>query len=134
MEWKKSYKGLVLWLLGFLALTFALPFLPVENGRLLTRITLNLFSLAITLLCWLIYRSGYVYWYNGVTFEEATAAGPLRRKRYAWLHLRLFACAGLLFLIISVIAHLAGIGIWLDLVVFTAALVAAAIRTMWYKL
>lgn len=134
MEWKKSYKGLIFWLLGFLALTFALPFLPVEDGRLLTRITLNLFSLAITLLIWIIYRTGYIYWFNSVTFEEATDAGPLRRKRYAWLHLRIFASVNLLFLIISVIAHLAGIGIWLDLVVFTVTLIAAAIRTMWFKL
>lgn len=134
MELKKSYKGFVWFMLGFVAALFALCFLPTENGGLLMRLICNLSTGSIALLAYIIYRTEYVYWYNGTEYEEAVAAGSERRRAFARKHLNSFAVCALGYLLYSALAQALGWHWWIDLVLCFVGLIAAAVSTIKIKL
>ena len=80
---KKSYIGIYLWLaLFFVFIKFSISFMErdIEIGFLVIgNVTIHL----ITLLAYIIYRTGYVYWYSGISYEDALNAGEDRRKQYS---------------------------------------------------
>ncbi|MBQ6803303.1 MAG: hypothetical protein IJP04_01475 [Clostridia bacterium] len=133
MEYKKSYWGLCCWLIAFLAVCFAVLLLPVP-GMAMMRITINLCSVGMAILAWMVYINGYVYWYNGVSFEEARDAGEERRKQYAFKHVRVFGIFAVCGLLFSALMQLLHISEWVDFVVLTIGLIAAAISTIRFKL
>ena len=106
MELKKTYKGFVIWMLGFVIATFGVAFLPIEDGILLGRIVGNLCCMGTAILAYIIFKTECVYWYNGTEYEEAVKAGSERRREFAWKHFRRFGLFALAFLIFSVLAHL----------------------------
>ena len=134
MELKKSYKGLVLWMIGFVAALFAISFLPVEDEGLIVRLIMVMTSLGVALLAYIVYRTEYVYWYNGTEYEEAAAAGSERRRAFAKKHLDRFAACAAACLLYSSAAHALGWPFWIDIVLYCVALIAAAISTMKFKL
>ena len=133
MEYKKSYAGLVLWLVLFLGFCFGVLLLPVE-GMTMMRITIQLCTLGMTGLALIVYLNGYVYWYNGVSYEEARDAGEERRKQYAFKHLRVFGIYAVCGLLFSAVLQLLHISEWVDFVVLTIGLIAVAISTIRIKL
>lgn len=134
MELKKSYKGFIIWMLGFCAACFSISFFPVKDTGILLRIIDNICTIGITVLAFIIYKTEYVYWYNGTTYEEAVKAGSERRKAFAWQHLKRFGSFALVFLIFSIVSQVTGISYWIDIIVAVIGLVAAAISTINIKL
>lgn len=134
MEYRKSYKGLVLWLLGFTAVMCAPMLLETEDGGLLTRLSLNLTSLGIVALMAIIWRTESAYWINGVTFEQARDAGSARRRAFAMAHLRAFGRFAAGFALFSVIMQARGVHFAADIVVFCVGIVATAIGTIRIRL
>lgn len=134
MELKKSYKGFIIWMLGFCAICFGTVFLPVKDAGILLRIIDNICTIGITVLAFIIYKTEYVYWYNGITYEEAVKAGSEKRKAFAWQHLKRFGSFALVFLIFSIVSQVTGISYWIDIIVAVIGLVAAAISTINIKL
>jgi len=136
MELKKSYKSLVLWMLGYLILCFGpIPFLPEEmDGGLVTRYFMNITTLDMALLAWIILKKEAVYWYNGTEFEEAVKAGSERRKEFARKHFRVFFRFALLYLVFTLLMVLLNAPFWIDIVVGTIGLIAAAVSTIRFKL
>ena len=134
MELKKSYMGFVLWLLGYTAAMLSLSFLSVEDGWLAARLLCMLTVLAMAALMWIIYRTEYVYWFNGTEYEEAVAAGSVRRKAFARRHLMRFAAFAAAYLLLSLVLQLLGCPGWVDLIVVGLGLVAVAISTNQIKL
>jgi len=131
---KKGYTGFILWMIGYTVLLFLVPLLPIEDGGLMTRIVLALTSLAIAGLMLLIYVTEKVFWFNGVTYEEAAEAGSERRKLYALRHLIVFSAftaAYLLFTVIGVILHWP---FWIDIIVFCIGMILTAISTIRIRL
>ena len=133
MEYKKSYTGLVLWLIVFLVLCFGVLLLPVE-GMAMMRLTIQLCSLGMAALALIVYLNGQVYWYNGISYEEARDAGEERRKKYAWQHVKAFGIFAILGLLFSAVMQLMHISEWVDFVVLTIGLIAVAISTIRFKL
>ena len=130
---KKSYKGLVLWMIVFLA-GFA-PFMLLKiSGSLLTRLTLNYTCIMIAVLSYIIYRYDKIYWYNGVYFKQAEDAGRQRRDAYALAHFEKFKKMVIFFVVYSIIAHLLKIFIFIDVFVMVIATITTAISTMKIKL
>ncbi len=126
---KKSYKGLILWIILFI-IGFT-PFMMLDiSGVLITRITTNYTCIMIAALAYSIYKFDRVYWYNGVLFEDAEKAGRERRDAYAYKHFEIFAKFAIYFAIFSVISHLYGISIWIDIAVLTVGLIITAISTI----
>lgn len=134
MELKKSYRGFVIWMLLFVAGLVGMMLLPVEDGGLLTRGIIVYTAAALALLAWIVWRTERVYWYNGTEYEAAVEAGSERRKRFAWRHFRIFGGFALGLLIFSAVMQLMGWPWWIDIVVGTVGLCAAAFCTMPIKL
>lgn len=134
MEYRRNYVGFVLWLLVFFGLMLGTSALPIENEALLTRLTLLVCSALITALAFMIWRNEHVYWYNGISYEEARQADSERRRRYAWRHFVRFGWFALLYALFSLLAQLAGVGIGWDIAVFAAGLLGTAISTISIKL
>jgi len=132
--YRKSYTGFIVWLIVFVIAMVAICFLPVDDEAILTRLLLNLCTIGMAQLTWMIWRNERVYWYTGVSFEEAEKAGSERRKEYAFRHFRLFGGYALVGLAFTLGGQLAGWPWWVDMVVISIGLMAAAFRTMVYKL
>ena len=85
---KKSYKGLVLWLIIYL-MGFV-PMFGIDDGAVVTRLTLWYTSVMITALMVVIRNTDSIYWINGVYFEDAEKAGYEKRMEFAQKHLDKF--------------------------------------------
>lgn len=134
MELKKSYKGFVWFMAGFIAALTAVCFFPTEDEGLLTRLICNLSTCGVALLAWIVYRTENVYWYNGTEYDEAVAAGSERRKLFARRHLDRFAACAAGCLLYSLAAQALGWPWWIDMVLCFGALVGAAVSTIGIKL
>ncbi|MBQ7850918.1 MAG: hypothetical protein IJ343_14435 [Clostridia bacterium] len=130
MELRKSYRGFVIWMLFFVAGLVGMMLLPVENGGLLTRGIIVYTAAALALLALIVWRTEQVYWYNGTEYEDAVEAGSERRKRFAWRHFRIFGGFALGLLVFCAVMQLMGWPWWIDIVVGTVGLCAAAFSTM----
>lgn len=132
--YRKTYAGFITWLIVFVAAMLAICFLPVEDEAVLVRLLLNLCTIGMAQLTWMIWRNERVYWYTGVSFEDAERAGSERRREYAFRHFRLFGGYALVTLAFTMGGHLASWPWWVDMAVLSVGLIAAAFRTMKYKL
>lgn len=133
MEYRKSYKGFILWLLGYLLAAFALTLLPMGGG-LATRLIFNLTAVGMVLLILIMLRTENVNWINRVTFEQARDAGSERRRAFAQAHLARFGYFALGYALFSAFTQLRGLNIAIDGVVFCVGLVAVALTTIKIKL
>ena len=134
MELKKSYKGLVWWVIIFTAVLFLFCFVRIEDEGLIMRLICAEMNCGVAALAYMIYRNEAVYWYNGTEYEEAVAAGSERRKAFAKKHLDRFAVCAAATLLYSSAAQALGWPFWIDIVLATVALIAAAISTVKIKL
>lgn len=132
--YRKTYAGFIIWLIMFMIAMLAICFLPVKDEAVLIRLLMNLCTIGMAQLTWMIWRNERVYWYNGVSFEEAAKAGNERRRAYAHRHFRLFGGYALAALAFTLGGQLAGWPWWVDMAVIPVGLIAAAFRTMTYKL
>ena len=134
MELKKSYKLFVIWLICFLILMFGVCFIPGLDSVIMTRLVFNLCSWSIVSLCYMIYKTEYVYWFNGTTYEQAVKAGEERRKDFALKHLKRFYYFAIIYLLLSLIFHLYHVKFWVDIYLFTVGIIITAISTIKIKL
>ncbi|MBE5803930.1 MAG: hypothetical protein E7316_05400 [Clostridiales bacterium] len=134
MELKKSYKGFVWFMLGFTAVMFLFCFLPIKDGGLITRLVCAEMTCGVALLAYIIYRTEYVYWYNGTEYEEAVAAGSERRKAFALAHFKRFAVCAVACVGYSVAAQLLGWPFWIDILLSGVGVIVAAISTIGIRL
>lgn len=134
MELKKSYKGFVIWMIAFCMIGVGVCYLPISNDEALIRIADNLCASGLTFLAFIIYKTEYVYWYSGISYEEAREAGSERRKIFAGKHLKRFCLFSLVFLVFSIFAQILQINVWIDIVILTVGFVAAALSMIQFKL
>ena len=133
-KYKKSYWGFVLWLIGFCVACFACVFLPKTSTQILIAVIDNIMIIGCFILTFIIYKTEYVYWYNGTCYEEAKEAGTERRKKFALLHMKRFGYFALAFLIYSIVSVWIGLPYGIDIAVATIGIVGVAISTINIKL
>ena len=93
----KSYRLFSGWLLLAAVLAAVFSWRGISVGGIRSgRFLVLLLFLLLDLLYLMIYLNQKVYWAGAVTYEEAKAAGPAARKRYALFHLLIFSAAALL--------------------------------------
>ena len=131
---KKSCIGFVWWLLGFIVGMLALCFLPWQDEQMLIRLMMLMMTWYMAGLSFHIWRTEQIYWYNGTSYEEAEAAGPERRKVFAWKHFRLFGLFALLQTVLSGAMLLLGWSAWIDFAFATVGLIVTVFRTVPIKL
>ena len=135
MEYRKSYRGLVLWLAGYTASMFMPLLLPKgTDAGLMLRLIQNLTSTGVVVLIWIIWRTESVYWINGTTFEQARDAGSERRRTFAAAHLKPFGLFALGYAAFSAFMQLRGYSFVIDIAVFTVGIIAVAVSTIRIKL
>lgn len=134
MELKKSYKGFVIWMIGYAALLLGLSFLPTDDGALIVRLLMNMTAIAMAILTYTIYRTEQVYWYSGLSYEEAVQAGSERRKEYARKHFARFANFAGLYLAYTLISYLLNWHFMVDVAVAGLGIIAVALSTIRIKL
>jgi len=134
MELKKSYRGFVWWMLGFVAGMLAIAFLPLEDAGVILRVLFSFTAADVALLAYIVWRTEQVYWYNGTEYEAAVAAGSERRKAFAWRHFRIFGWYALGQVAFCLAMHLMGLPWWIDIIVFCVGLCAAAFSTIKIRL
>lgn len=131
---KKSYKGLILWMIGYPAVLIGAAFLPTKDVGLLVRVIDGLTMVSVVVLMLIIWRTEKVFWFTGMSFEQAVEAGPVRRKAYAWKHVKLFGIFAAAFLLFSVVAQVLHFSIAVDLAVLMAGMIAVGVFSMKFKL
>ena len=132
-EYIKTYKPLAIWLGAYVAVLAALPatLFSALPGGMLTSAMLACVYLGLLALFILIHQGGYVYWINGgPSFEEARDAGEESRRAYAWAHLKRFLAAGAALVPYLVLSSVFNWPTWLDIIIFGAAVIAAALSTV----
>ena len=134
MELRKSYKGFVAWVIGFVAVLLGLCFLRTEDVGLLMRLICCACAVGIAVLAYIIYRTGYVYWYNGIEYEDAVRAGEARRRAYALTHFKRFGGFAAAFVLFSIVMHGLGWSYWIDFAVASVGIIATAVGTIRVKL
>ena len=133
-QYKESYKGLVGMILGFVVLMFLFPFLTDLQGKFTAVISMNLVNLWVALLALVIYKTECIYWYNGVSYEDAENAGSERRKAYAMQHLRRFGIYAGAFVLYSLVSCIVGFHIAIDFIIAGIGIVSVAVSTIRIKL
>lgn len=129
-EYKKSYKGFVFWLMGFCLACCGCVFLPDTTTQISVAFVDNVMVLGCFILSFIIYKTEYVYWYNGTSYEEAKAAGSVRRKQYARRHMKRFGYFALGFLAYSIVSVVIGIPYGIDISVAAVGLISVAVSTI----
>lgn len=133
--YRKSYTGLVVWLILYMLVGVGSAFvLPDLDGTTYTRLLMSLTAIAMAILTCIIWRTEYVYWYNGTTFEEAEKAGSERRKAFALCHFRLFGTFAAAAVLYTCAAWLLGLPWWVDMILVGGGLIVCAFWSMKYKL
>ncbi|MBP3541181.1 MAG: hypothetical protein J6K72_05140 [Clostridia bacterium] len=134
MEYKKSYLGLVIWLVLFMAIPFVMIVLPPLDGSTMMRLFLNYMAISLALLMLIIHQTEAIYWINGVEFDQAKEAGSEKRKAFAMRHLERFGWFALLFAAFSCLCHILGWSEWIDFAVCVVGIFGVAISTISIKL
>ena len=135
MEYKKTYKGLILFfatlcliLIGG-AMLFGI-YLPMH----MSRFTVCCISASMAVLTYIIYKTQNIYWYNNISYEEAERAGEKRRKVFALTHLKLFGILFICQIVFSAAMALLRASQWVDFTAGSLALCIVAIYTVKIKL
>lgn len=100
-NYKKSYKGLVIFLVSHFSLLIGAGVLSVWKDFLPLVLVANIITIGMTLLMYIIYKTENIYWMNGVEYEQALLAGSKRRKAFALKHLNRIGRATILGMIIT---------------------------------
>lgn len=83
-EYKKSFVGFWIWMLLCCISCFIMCFVLKFNTRILVAIFDNVITIEFFILTLIIYLTESVYWYSGITYEDAREAGSDRRKQFAF--------------------------------------------------
>ena len=81
---KKSYKGYIVWMILFCVGMVLMMIVDLKNLKLFSLILGNYMLMMITLLTGMIYKNECIYWYSGVSYQEAIEATSMSRKKYAY--------------------------------------------------
>ena len=130
---KKSYKGLWIWTVCFLAGEALMPFLPVKNTALITNLSILYCTAAITVLIYITYRYDKIYWINGVIFEDAEKMTRQQRDEFTYAHFVKFRNCFAVHLLFAVAAHFFDFPIWAIITLPMILLIVTAISTIKIK-
>lgn len=134
MKYKKSYKGLFIWFICFLAAMIGTVFIPLSDSNIYLRIIINICTFSMASLTFIIYKTQNIYWLNGIDYKEALNVKPVERKQFAWKHFKYFLILAIIILIFSIIMHITSQNPWIDFIVGMSGLIITALSTIKIKL
>lgn len=134
---KKSYRLFIvfflLFLLGSIAMGIVIDRLNISS-HLEMLIWLNICNVFLCLLLYIIYKTERIYYINFVTYKEANAASSRTRRDFAYKHLSVFMKFSILFICYSLLSYVLELNLVIDVLVYTLAIIFAAVKTITIKL
>ena len=130
MNYKKSYKGLIIYLIVFLAILFLGGILSVWKNFMPALIIVNTMTIGITGLMYVIYKTENVYWINGIEYEKALLVSSERRKDFALRHFKRMGKAAVFGLVISGVSLIFGWNSWIIYAIVIITFIGSAISTI----
>ena len=129
-EYPKSYKGFVIWFILFVAALMLTGMIPTEDVHLIVLLIGNIMTVGMAVLTGMIWFNQKIYWYTGLSYEEACKATPERRKAYARRLFVRFGVWAAVFLLYSLAAYFLGFPFGVSIAVATVGTLAMAISTV----
>ena len=77
---KKSYKGYIVWMILFCVGMVLMMIVDFKNLKLFSLILGNYMFITLSLLTGMIYKNEAIYWYSGMSYQEAIEATSMSRK------------------------------------------------------
>ena len=133
-DYKKSYKGFVIWLLLFIVAFFSTVFIPSKNDNLLTLVTGNIMTVGVAVLAGIICLNEKIYWYNGIDYEDAAKATSEQRRAYAFKHFKKFGSFAAVYFLYSVVSYIVNLSMLVNIMVAGFGIVVVAFSTINIKL
>ena len=65
---------------------FVIIFIDIKNINLVGLVLGNYMFITLSLLTGMIYKNECIYWYSGMSYQEAIEATSMSRKKYAYKH------------------------------------------------
>lgn len=121
MKEKPTYKGFIIWLVFFIA--SMIPALRLENRDLAARLCFGICLIDLVILMLIIYWTERIYWFSGISFEQARQAGSQQRKNYALKILKRFVYLLGIYLLFAFIGHIWHFHILFDMVIIIFAMI-----------
>ena len=109
MDYKHSYKGLFVFLAIHFSALIGVGIISVWKDFIPLLFIANVITIGMTILMYIIYKTEYIYWMNGVEYEKALIVGSRRRKEFARKHLERMGKAAIFGLIITFISIIFGL-------------------------
>jgi len=131
-EYKKTYKPLIVWLIGFPVIAIIIAErLSNLSTKIATLLSLIIMVISLYILMFIIYKGEYVYWINGgPNYEEAKLAGSEKRKEYAKAHLDIFFKMMLISFLYGILSLLLKFPTWIDIVLISLIIIITAFSTI----
>ena len=130
MKYRKTYKGLIIYLLIFCAVLILGGVVSVWKNFMPALIIVNTMTIGITGLMYVIYKTENVYWINGIEYEKAFLAGSERRKRFALQHLKRMGTATIFGLVLSGVSLVFGWNSWVIYAIVIITFIGSGISTI----
>ena len=131
---KKSYKGYIVWMILFCVGMELMMIVGLKNLKLFSLILGNYMLMMITLLTGMIYKNEAIYWYTGISYQEACAVTSKQRKEYAYKHFIRFLMVCLGYFVYSIIAYFLSFSFGMSIIICCLLMTVCALSTVSVKL
>ena len=131
---KKSYKGYIVWMILFCVGMVLMMIVDFKNLKLFSLILGNYMFITLSLLTGMIYKNEAIYWYTGISYQEACAVTSKQRKEYAYKHFIRFLMVCLGYLFYSMIAYFLSFSFGMSIIICCLLMTVCALSTVSIKL
>lgn len=129
-DYKKSYFGLIIWMISFLVIIFYVGFIPLKDENISILLIMNIMNISLAILTLMIYINEKIYWYNGIDYKKSAMKTSAERKLIALNHMKPFVKFAIIYLLYSIVAYILQINYWLHILVAAVGNIIAAFMTM----
>ena len=131
---EKSYKGFMAWLVLFCVGVLAIIFMDIKNIDLVGLVLGNYMFITLAILTGMIYKNEAIYWYTGISYQEACAVTSKQRKEYAYKHFIRFLMVCLGYFVYSIIAYFLSFSFCMSIIICCLLMTVCALSTVSIKL
>ena len=108
--------------------------MDIKNIDLVGLVLGNYMFITLAILTGMIYKNEAIYWYSGMSYQEAIEATSISRKKYAYKHFIRFFITCLLYLFYSIIAYFLSFSFGMNMTICCLLIMVCALSTTSIKL
>ncbi len=133
---KKTYKGFVGWMIFFFAgeILFSMTAMKFVDENFTVFASFSFTLVLLDILTYIIYKTEYIYWYNGMPYDTAAKASSEERKNYAHEHMMRFLYGTFAWAVYGMAKCFFEISLWVDILAFMVIIITTAVSTIKIKL